>query len=379
MPDNTTLSQTLSAWRTANQSGTGHQGLMSQLTIDGALYDIQDPALEAMMTALDTRLSAIEGTNPAAANVTFDNSENGFTATNVQAAIAEAVTKATDAAIGTSSDAASADTINAAKKYAEELVADLAGNDWAQNAKTVKEIIEELENSDPANAWATAIDKLAGLGVKTAAEYYTQAECDEWNAENVTGYVTAGSPVPADYETKVGSAAAGETLTTEEANAYNATLEGARKTTDVKTPAVYNTVVDYVESYVASQLGSTVSDLETLDAAAIKSVNGVSRAANDTTGAITLTGANIEVSGTDSRKLDVVIASLETNKADKSDIEANERVVAAALNDLNTNKANKAAISTATVNNWSSSYSNGNLTWTSTQPTVYVPVSGETL
>jgi len=374
-----TLSETLSTWRTANQSGTGHQGLMSKLTIDGSLYDIQDPALEAMMTALDTRLSSIEGATPEAKDVTFDNSENGFTSTNVQDAIEEAITKATAEAIGASTDSSDADTINAAKKYADELIADLAGSDWEQNAKTVKQIIEELENSDNANSWATAIDKLAGLGVKTAAEYYTQAECDEYNAANVTGYVTAGSSIPADYAEKVGSAAAGDTLTTEEANAYNATLEGARKTTDVKTPAVYNTVVDYVQSYVASQLGSTVSDLETLDAAAIKSVNGVSRAANDTTGAITLTGANIDLSGTDNRKLDAVIASLETNKANKSDIEDNERVVAAALNDLSANKANKAAISTGTVNNWSSSYSNGNLVWTSTQPTVYVPVSGETL
>ena len=35
-----TLSETLSSWRTTNQTGTG--GLMEKLTIDGKLYDVKE-------------------------------------------------------------------------------------------------------------------------------------------------------------------------------------------------------------------------------------------------------------------------------------------------------------------------------------------------
>ncbi len=87
-----------------------------------------------------------------------------------------------------------------------------------------------------------------------AATYYTSSEAithnagltgaksnggtlnseDEANAYNttLTGAVKAGDDVPADYATKVGSAAAGSTLTSEEAVAYNATLDGAKTNGD---------------------------------------------------------------------------------------------------------------------------------------------------
>ena len=113
-----TLSETLSSWRRANQVGAG--GLMEKLTIDGALYDVKDPALEAMMSEIDSRLSTIEGSEVNASDVNFNNTSNGFTATDAQAAIEEALSKA----IGTSEDLSSADTINAAKKYANEFSSD---------------------------------------------------------------------------------------------------------------------------------------------------------------------------------------------------------------------------------------------------------------
>ena len=79
-----------------------------------------------------------------------------------------------------------------------------------------------------------------------------------------------------------------------------------------------------------------------------------------------------------------------------SDVESQAQVTAAALTDLDTRlttlgttvgnidltvKANKAAITTATINNWSASYTaaSENLVWTNTQTTVYVPVSGQSL
>ena len=67
--------------------------------------------------------------------------------------------------------------------------------------------------------------------------YYTQSEADDHNA-TLTDHVSSGDAVPTDYETKVGSAAAGTTLTANEAKLYNATLPGAWTTTTVKTPGV---------------------------------------------------------------------------------------------------------------------------------------------
>ena len=278
-----TLSQDLSTWRESHQSGANHVGLTNILNIDGALYDIQDPAVEYLASQIETRLSNIEtstirnseltkpqdagqfatsvtqGTdgqiavtygNVAASDVSFANSGTGYDATTVQAALVEALTKAM-ALKGTASDASSAETIAAAKKYADELVANLAGEDWSQNAKKVQEIIAEIENSENANGWTTAIDKLAGMT-----------------------YDDNGSTVTA------------------------------------------TSVADYVTHKIA-----------------------------ETSGAINQT------------------------------IEENELVTAAALNDLNTNKADKADYTTATVNNWTTSYSNGELSWTNNPITVYVPTT----
>ena len=113
-----TFTEQLSAWRTANQTGQG--GLMEKLTIDGTLYDVKDPGLDYLAEQIESRIAALE----------------------------------------TITD----------------------GSDLQQLAQEVQNIIDELENSENGNVWKTAIDKLAGLGVKTAAEYYTQAECDEHNA-----------------------------------------------------------------------------------------------------------------------------------------------------------------------------------------------------
>ena len=56
-----TLSQDVQTWREGNQSGTGHSGLLSKLQIGSSLYDIKDPAVEALAAAVETRLAAVEG------------------------------------------------------------------------------------------------------------------------------------------------------------------------------------------------------------------------------------------------------------------------------------------------------------------------------
>ena len=74
---------------------------------------------------------------------------------------------------------------------------------------------------------------------KIPAVYYTQAECNTYNAANVSGYIASGTVLTTDQVTAVNTAlgtsyVAGAELTTKDANAYNATLPGARKTTDPK-------------------------------------------------------------------------------------------------------------------------------------------------
>ncbi len=64
----------------------------------------------------------------------------------------------------------------------------------------------------------------------------TAAQANAYNAK-LTGAVKAGDAVPTDYETKVGSAAAGAALTAAEAASYNATLDGAVANTGAATLA----------------------------------------------------------------------------------------------------------------------------------------------
>lgn len=71
---------------------------------------------------------------------------------------------------------------------------------------------------------------------RVAAVLYDATTAATYNA-SLTGAVASGGATPADYETIVGSAAAGGTLTDEEAKAYNAKLTGAVAAGDVATPA----------------------------------------------------------------------------------------------------------------------------------------------
>lgn len=377
-----TLSQVVSAYRTTQQAMENEQAthkLTSLLNIGGQLYAIKDPAVEQLATAVETRLEAVENktwtevtkgqdagqfatsvtqgtdgsisvtySDVATQDITF--SETGWTAIDAKAAILEALTKA----IGTNADTASDDTITAAKKYADEAVANLAGTDWENNAKKVQEIIEELENSDNANAWATAIDKLAGLGVKTPAVYYTQEE--------------------------INAAQEGD-------EAYGKT------TSDVKIPAVYNTVKDYVDAAVAAASSAASDAIAALDATV-----GSQTVTSGKHVAVEVVEQNGVLTGLTVTEDDIASATDLTNLTNT--VEEHSEVTAAALTDLNTRldavetnlgstdlttalatKANKAAITTGTVNNWTSSYTAGTetLTWSNTETTVYVPVSGQSL
>jgi len=203
-----TISENLASWRGTNQN---HGGLAKQLKIDNVLYDIQDAAVEQLASLVDTALSNLNAT-------------------------------LTNDIIGDNKDTKDELTLYGLRAYADDLVNNLAGTDWANNAKKVQEIIAELEGSTANDVWNTLVDKLKGLGDNTVAEYVTAKE-----------------------------------------------------------------------------------------------------------------------------------------NAIKAIIEENERVTAAALNDLQSTKANKAAITTGSVNSTSASYASNVIDLTPTAVSVYVPVSGQTL
>ena len=88
---------------------------------------------------------------------------------------------------------------------------------------------------------------------KTIPVYYTQEECDEFNAElegalNSTDELTVEEAAAYNAAIPGSEKQAGETLTDEEARAYNATLEGAITTEDIKTPAAKQSVRQYLDN-----------------------------------------------------------------------------------------------------------------------------------
>lgn len=408
-----TLSEQIQSWRTAadgqNSGGNGHNGLLSKLSIAGSLYDIKDPAVEALAGLIETRLGTLEnktwnvvnkGANDAkfatsvsqaadgSVTVTYgtirdaalaDTSTTnqvvkgisqsvdgvvsatmgqvaagevsftpgtGFesTSTTVQAAVEDALAKAM-ALKGTSSDQSSAETIAAAKKYADEKVQELAGQDWTSQAQKVSDIIKELEGTDAGN-WATLADKLDGMPVADATAQggqreansvaeYVQAEIAKVNAANTQGI--------ADLDAEVYGADGQATDATTAATSYanDTTHKVVVKVTEVDGKI---TAVNVKTNDVAS-----ASDLTTLNNAAVKSVNGET----PTNGAVTLYATDVAVSDSDTTK------------------------VSAALATLSSDKANKAAIASGSINNWSvPTYASETLTWTNTATNVYVPGTG---
>lgn len=409
-----TLQETLSSYRTEQVSG--HQGLLSKLSIDGKTYDIKDPAVEALAAAVETRLAAQEGKTWTAVtkgandpkfatsvgqaadgsiSVTYSNlrdtaltdtsetnkvvkgiaqsvdgvvtatmgqvaaGEVAFTpstgfdsaSTNVQAAVEDALAQAL-ALKGTSSDASSADTIAAAKKYADEKVQELAGTDWTTQAATVKNIIDELSQSGVAGL-DTIVDKLRGMTVPdtstgaepgatreaTSVAEYVNTKIAEVNAANADGISALDAVV-------YGAGSNGTSATTDASTAATSFTNDTSNKVVVKVTEVDGKItgVDVKTNDVAS-----AQALTTLDNAAVKSVNGET----PTNGAVTLYAGDVALSSSDNT------------------------TVAAKLSTLDTTKANAAYISSASVNNWSApTYASETLTWNSVATTVLVPGSG---
>lgn len=404
-----TFREDIGTWRSTNQ-GTA---LLKKLDIAGSLYDIHDPAVEALADLMESRVNALENKTwtpvtkgvddpkfatsvtqnaSGAITVTYDHLRasayelsgtgtnefitsiaqdvdgvisatkggisaeqvaltgvTGVTGTDVKAAIAE-VLAAAEALKGATGDAASAETIAGAKKYADEAVQALAGQDWTTAAKKVQDIINELEGSTVATEWSTLVDKLKGMTIAdptgaegatkeaTSVAEYVNAKIAEVNQQSAEGISALDAVVyGADGETTV----VGETAA---ASAYtgDSTSKVVVKLTEVDGKI---TGLDVKTNDVAK-----ASDLTTLSNEAVKSVNG------QTGNSVTLYANNINVSDA-------------TGAA----------TVAATLTSLESTKANKNAFQTGNVNDWSApTYSNETLTWGYTGVSVYKP-TGNTI
>ena len=327
-----TLTGILSVWRNEHQS-TG-SGLMSKLTIDGKLYHIKDPAVEQLAIALDTRLSTIEGAEVKAANVTFATGTNGFTSTNVQGAIEEAVTKV----IGTDGDGTGVNTIYGAKAYADNLVNNLAGQDWAANAKKVDQIIKEIEGSDEANAWVTLIDNLDGFGTGVNVKQYVDDAVAGASAAAIAGI-----------------------------EALDATVTGAGTNVDVQVVETDGKIT-----------GVSILRDATVNATDVS--NAIATAINGLDATITGTGTNVavQVVETDGKITGVTVTDTSINATD----------LANKVGDLGTGVTVKQYVDTATSNldakfatgiahNVAVSYASENLTITTIPVTVYIPTGAQ--
>lgn len=167
--------------------------------------------------------------------------------------------------------------------------------------------------------------------------YYTQAECDTANAE-LPGAVNTISLVTAEEAEAINTALgytgtfneihANDSLREEIVNAYNATLDGAITTADIKTSG---------ESDVLSVSANGVK-VDNIQDAIDYAINTLDATAGTTTVA---QGSHVAVQVEQENGLVTAVTVTEDGIADAADLEEIERVTSAALNDLETRKAEK--------------------------------------
>ena len=386
-----TLRETIAAWRGTNQKSNP----IKQLNIGNTLYDLKDPAVEALADAIETRLSTVESkkirtealtkTSDAkfatAVTQTVDgdiavtygnirdtalvdtattgqfvtsvsqgvdgqislnrsgvNSENvaftgtGFTASDVKTALEEVYTKAM-ALKGTSNDQSSDETIAAAKKYADEKVQQLAGTNWTEQAATVQNIIDELSQSGLAGL-DTIVDKLRGMTIPdTSAGAAEDATREATSvAEYVNQKIQEVNAANADGINALDAVVYGGSNGTSSAGSEGETAFTGDTTSKV---AVKVTEVAGKITTVNVKTNDIASQsaLTTLDGAVVKSVNGQT----PNSGAVTVKGDNIQLSASDTTLISAAIAALQSGKKNSSEItEKTVQVVSTVTRDSST-------------------------------------------
>lgn len=233
--------------------------------------------------------------------------------------------------VGASTDATTDVTIEGAKKYAESLVNNLAGEDWSQNAKKVQQIIAELEGSDSTEAWTTLADKLKGLTIDDGQGGTSDATVAEYIEAKVAEINEANSEGIASLNATVFSTGSNE-------SEFNAATTNVK--VSVTEAAGKLTSVTVVTNDIAS-----ASTLTALSGEVIKSINGATPTNNN----IVLDGSKLAVSAT------------------------NASTIAESIEATNTKLASKIE-----VNNWTATYvtNEEKLAWTNQPVEVYGNVKG---
>lgn len=459
----TNLTEVVSAVRTGN--------LLSKLKIDNALYNIKDPAVEALAEAVDTAITNLEtelgtatswdavskgsetkkyataveqGTDGAitvtyanlrdtalakandakkfatsvtqdvdgVVSVTYDDAltsdvkrtattsdatHNGLAATDLEAALQEldallkseagARTQGDADLLGAATDASTANTIYGIKKYTDEKIATLAGEDWSQNAKTVKAIIDELSQDGNAD-WGTVADKIrgdftVGEGASATTDIKTYIDTKVAAAESAA----SGGITDLDAEVTSTDGTNVQVKVTEVdgvITAVNVTTDNTINATDLtnKVGAIGDvTVKSYVDTAVANKNVSATGDTyvsasatnNAVTVAATQKTQDAVAAAETSIQSLTVNNQTATISGNANAK-----AASVTIYGDQIDLTSTDGTkVTAAI----AAKANKAAITTGNVNNWSANYTSNDetLAWTNTVTSVYVPVANQAL
>lgn len=333
---------------------------------------------------------------------TSDATHNGLAATDLEAALQEldALLKSEAGAratadtnlIGASTDAASADTIWGAKNYAQSKINELAGIDWTAAAGTVKNIIDELSQSGYAGL-DTIVDKLRGMTVPgetegstreaTSVVEYVTEEIKKVNAQNAEGISALDAIVTSNDGTNV------QVKVTEVdgvINAVNVTTDNTINATDLanKVGEIGNvTVKSYVDTAVANKNVSATGDTyvsasatdNAVTVAATQKTQAAVAAAETSIQTLTVNGQAASKTGdANAKAASVTIYGNQINLTSE-----NGTSLTAAI----ATKANKAAITTGNVNNWTANYINSNneetLEWTNTVTSVYIPVANQEL
>jgi predicted nucleic acid-binding Zn-ribbon protein len=131
----------------------------------------------------------------------------------------------------------------------------------------------DIDYTDEFEVVSEALGNLAeridvGKKVKRPAVYYTQEQCNLYN-QNLEGGILIGSELTAEQATAVNTAlettySEGDTILDTDANNYNATLTGAKTTSDIYEEAkiVDKTVKEYVDENTANAVTSTTTGLK---------------------------------------------------------------------------------------------------------------------
>lgn len=330
---------------------------------------------------------------------TSDATHNGLAATDLEAALQEldALLKSETGArtqgdanlLGAATDASTATTIYGIKKYTDEQIAALAGKDWSQNAKTVKAIIDELSQDGNAN-WVTVADKIRGnftIGEGDSATTDIKSYIDAKVAD-VKSAATGGiSDLDAEVTSTDGTNVQVKVTEVDGViTAVNVTTDNTINATDLanKVGEIGNvTVKSYVDTAVANKNVSATGDTYVSASASNNAVTvAATQKTQDAVAAAETSIQSLTVNGQAASKTgnaNATAASV-TIYGDQINLTSeNGTSLTAAI----ATKANKAAITTGNINNWTANYINSHneetLEWTNTVTSVYVPVANQSL